>query len=177
MADVDAGAEPEDAGGAEEDGAEASGKKKKLIILAAAGVVGLVVIGGGTAFMLGLFDSGPAMPAPGTEMAEGDVPPARDVVFYDLPEVTVNLSTTGRATYLKVRISLEVADSDTVDMIEPFLPRVLDAFQVYLRELRPADLEGSAGLFRLKEELLRRINVAVYPARVDGVLFKEILVQ
>ena len=49
--------------------------------------------------------------------------------------------------------------------------------QGYLRELRPADLEGSAGLFRLKEELLRRINLSVYPAKVEGVLFKEILVQ
>ena len=63
------------------------------------------------------------------------------------------------------------------DQIQPYLPRILDAFQVNLRELRPADLEGSSGLFRLKEELLRRINTAVYPARVEGVLFKEILVQ
>jgi flagellar FliL protein len=50
-------------------------------------------------------------------------------------------------------------------------------FQVYLRELRPADLEGSAGTFRLKEELLRRVNMAVHPAKVDAVLFKELLVQ
>jgi flagellar FliL protein len=64
-----------------------------------------------------------------------------------------------------------------IDQIQPYLPRILDAFQIYLRELRPADLEGSAGLFRLKEELLRRINLSVYPAKVEGVLFKEILVQ
>ncbi|MEH0069583.1 flagellar basal body-associated FliL family protein [Pannonibacter sp. Pt2-lr] len=99
------------------------------------------------------------------------------MVFYDLPEMTVNLSTEGRATYLRVRIALEVADQAMVDRISPYLPRILDAFQIYLRELRPADLEGSAGLFRLKEELLRRINLAVHPAKVDGVLFKEILIQ
>lgn len=172
MTDVDAGAAEEvDV----EEGDEASGKKR-LIVIAAAAVVALCVIGGGAAFMLGMFDSAPA-PSRGLDASEADAPPARDVVFYDLPEVTVNLSTSGRATYLKVHISLEVADADMIDQIEPFLPRVLDAFQVYLRELRPADLEGSAGLFRLKEELMRRINVAVYPARVDGVLFKEILVQ
>lgn len=176
MADVDAGAEV----GEETDADEGDGAagKKKLIVIAAAALIGALIIGGGVSYMFGMFDGAPARQwAPDSEMSDMEVPPARDVVFYDLPEVTVNLSTTGRATYLKVHISLEVADDDMIDQIEPFLPRVLDAFQVYLRELRPADLEGSAGLFRLKEELLRRINVAVYPARVDGVLFKEILVQ
>lgn len=178
MTDVDAGAATEADGGAEDGAEEAPSKKKKLILFGGVGLVLLLAVGGGAAFMLGMFDSAPPAPAGEAAMPEGAVPPpSRDVVFYDLPEVTVNLSTTGRATYLKVRISLEVADADTVEAIEPFLPRVLDAFQVYLRELRPADLEGSAGLFRLKEELLRRINSAVYPARVDGVLFKEILVQ
>jgi flagellar FliL protein len=46
-----------------------------------------------------------------------------------------------------------------------------------MRELRAADLQGSAGLFRLKEELQRRVNIAVYPARVDDVLFKNVIVQ
>jgi flagellar FliL protein len=53
----------------------------------------------------------------------------------------------------------------------------VDAFQVYLRELRKSDLEGSAGIYRLKEELQRRVNVAIYPAQVESILFKEILVQ
>ena len=57
------------------------------------------------------------------------------------------------------------------------MPRVMDAFQTYLRELRPSDLEGSAGLYRLKEELTRRVNVAIAPSRVNAVLFKEIVVQ
>lgn len=46
-----------------------------------------------------------------------------------------------------------------------------------MRELRPSDLDGSAGMYRLKEELLRRVNMTVYPAKVDAVLFKELLVQ
>jgi flagellar protein FliL len=57
------------------------------------------------------------------------------------------------------------------------LPRVMDTFQVFMRELRPQDLEGSSGLYRLKEEMTRRVNVAVYPARVDAILFKELMVQ
>ena len=50
-------------------------------------------------------------------------------------------------------------------------------FQVYLRELRVEDLSGSAGVYRLKEELLARVNAAVEPINVTDVLFKEMLVQ
>ena len=32
-------------------------------------------------------------------------------------------------------------------------------------------------MYRLREELLRRVNLAVRPARVKDVLFKEMLVQ
>jgi flagellar FliL protein len=46
-----------------------------------------------------------------------------------------------------------------------------------MRELRSSDLTGSAGLFRLKEELTRRVNAAVSPNQVSAVLFKEIIVQ
>ena len=171
MSDAEQGAVEEiDADGS------APSKKKKLIVIVVA-VVLLLAVAGGAAFFLGVFDgSGSSTPQAG-EPGEAEFVPQKEVFFYDLPEVTVNLATQGQATYLKVQISLEVADQSVAEQIEPFLPRVMDAFQVYLRELRPVDLEGSAGLFRLKEELLRRINVAVYPARVDGVLFKEILIQ
>ncbi len=64
-----------------------------------------------------------------------------------------------------------------VRQIQPVMPRVMDAFQTYLRELRPGDLEGSAGLYRLKEELTRRVNIADRAGRINAVLFKEIVVQ
>lgn len=164
-----------EAAGESGEGGEGKGSgKKKLIIIVAAAVLVLLLGGGGAYFFL--FSGGDTSE---DAAAEGDVQPVapKPAVFYDLPEMTVNLSTEGRTTYLKVQIALEVKDNAMVDRITPYLPRILDAFQVYLRELRPADLEGSAGLFRLKEELLRRINSSVYPAHVESVLFKEILVQ
>jgi flagellar FliL protein len=91
----------------------------------------------------------------------------------------VNLSSTGedRAQFLKLSVSLELADEELLAIVEPRMARVRDAFQVYLRELRRSDLEGSAGIYRLKEELRRRVNLAIHPAQVDNILFKEILVQ
>ncbi|MBD8890414.1 flagellar basal body-associated FliL family protein [Roseibium litorale] len=169
MADEDAAA---DEGAEEGDGG--GGKKKKLILFGGIGLAVLLAAAGGAYYFL--MSGGSS--APQTDPAGGPAPEApKPAVFYDLPEMTVNLATDGRGTYLKVRIALEVRDKDMISQIEPYLPRILDAFQIYLRELRPADLEGSAGLFRLKEELLRRINLSVYPAKVEGVLFKEILVQ
>jgi flagellar protein FliL len=64
-----------------------------------------------------------------------------------------------------------------IEQITPIMPRVMDAFQTYLRELRPSDLDGSAGLYRLKEELTRRVNASIAPSRINAVLFKEIVVQ
>jgi len=106
--------------------------------------------------------------------------PARPTVvaYYPLPEILVNLRADGpRPVFLKLRISLELASNDDRQAVEKVMPRVVDTFQVYLRELRPEQLQGAAGMFRLREELLARVNAAVRPARVNDVLFTEMLVQ
>ncbi|MFH1805521.1 MAG: flagellar basal body-associated FliL family protein [Pseudomonadota bacterium] len=101
-----------------------------------------------------------------------------NVGFIDLPEILVNLNAgPGRQSYLKIRVSLEVADQLMVPQIEQIMPRIVDNFQVYLRELRPDDLAGSEGMFRLREELLLRVSAAAKPAKINDVLFKEMLVQ
>jgi flagellar FliL protein len=102
----------------------------------------------------------------------------RAAVFHDLPEMLVNLNTTGtRSTFLKITVSLELEKADDVPRIKEVMPRILDNFQVYLRELRLDDLRGSAGMYRLREELLARVNTAVAPVKVRDILFKEMLVQ
>jgi flagellar FliL protein len=142
-----------------------------------AGAVLLLLAGGGGfgAMKMGLLGKHGGAEAEEAKAAEGRV--KSSVSFVDLPEMTVNLDAGDRAQYLKVKIALEVAEQKLAQDIQPMMPRVLDTFQTYMRELRPADLEGSAGLFRLKEELTKRVNMAVYPAKVDAVLFKEIVVQ
>lgn len=150
----------------------APGKKglPRIALIGGGVAVLLIVIGAGGFF---LMQSGMFSGAPVEEVAEAPVP-----AFYDLPEITVNLNTDeGPAEYLRLKVALEVRDESMIAMIEPRMARVLDAFQVYLRELRRSDLEGSAGIYRLKEELQRRVNLAVYPASVENILFKEILIQ
>jgi flagellar FliL protein len=111
--------------------------------------------------------------------AENTAPPPKPPSYVEVPDMLVNLiGLPGeRVQYLKVKLVLEVKEEKQIEAIKPTLPRVTDIFQTYLRELRPADLNGSAGLFRLKEELTRRVNAAVSPNQVTAVLFKEVVVQ
>jgi flagellar FliL protein len=99
-------------------------------------------------------------------------------VFYDLPEMLVNLNSVGRRpSFLKIKVSLEIANEADVPHLEALKPRIVDNFQVHLRELRTEDLRGSAGIYRLREELLARVGAAVHPVKVKNVLFNEVLVQ
>ena len=99
--------------------------------------------------------------------------------FGDVPDMLVNLvgAPGERVQYLKLKLVLEVKEEKQVEAIKPALPRVTDLFQTYMRELRPSDLNGSAGLFRLKEELTKRVNLALAPNQVNAVLFKEVVIQ
>jgi flagellar FliL protein len=160
-------ADTEKADGADEAAAKPKGKLK--LIIAALGV--LVIVGGGAGWFFFLRHQG--------EQAHAEAPPPKPPSFVEVPDMLVNLAGNPgeRVQYLKVKIMLEVKEEKQAEAIKPNMPRVTDIFQTYLRELRPSDLNGSAGLFRLKEELTRRVNAAVSPNQVAAVLFKEIVVQ
>lgn len=169
MSDVaDNGSETEE--GAEE-APEGGGKLSGKVLVLYIGLPALLVLGVGGYFAMSMLG-----PTEEEQVAETQL--EKQVVFYDLPEILVNLSQREeRAQFLKIKVSLEVPDTSVSIALEPVLPRILDTFQVYLRELRADDIEGSAGVYRLKEELLRRVNLAIRPRKVDRVLFKEIIVQ
>lgn len=149
-----------------------SGKKLVLILVP----VLLFLIGGAGAFFTGALDG---LLGKGEESAAAESGEAAQVsVFMELPEMLVNLNGTGRkSNFLKLLVSLEVGSEADQAALQKVMPRIVDSFQVYLRELRVDDLQGSAGLQRLREELLLRVNAAAHPIEVRDVLFKEMLVQ
>ena len=173
-----------------EDGLGEEGKKKggkkKLIIIAAAAV--LLLAGGGA----GLFFSGllaPKTPVEADASAKGGDKAAKDAkdakedkdakpAYFSLGDILVNLNSDPKhPNFLKIKVSLELADEKDSPALEAMKPRIIDSFQVYLRELRIEDLRGSAGLYRLREELLLRVTEIAQPIRVRDVLFQEMLVQ
>lgn len=179
-----------------------SGKKLVLFIILPAV---LVLGGGGAAAYLLLFNKGgeqhaeadaghekeksghggggahgaegePGEPVPGpngTTIIYGD-----EVVFVALPEMLVNITgPDGRPAYLKLKLTLEAPNDETVTALGDHIPRLTDQFNGFLRELRTDDLSGSAGAYRLRLELLRRVNLVIAPMQINAVLIEEMLVQ
>jgi len=149
------------------------GNKKMLIIVAAAL---LLILGGGGAALYFLVLAKPAEPA---KTAASDIPATPpQVTYFEIPDLIVNIqSADGNPVYLKLSLSLELSTPEEKAGIQVLMPRIVDQFQGYLRELRPDDLKGSAGIMRVKEELLRRTNVAAAPYHVRDVLLKEMIIQ
>ena len=135
-----------------------------------------MLIGGATgAYFAGVFDNflGDEQQAEDTTaLAIGNV------AFYDLPEMLVNLSSGGNEnTYLRIVVSLEIEDPTIAPQLDALMPSIVENFQLYLREVPVEDLNGSAGLYRLKEELLVRVIAAVQPLQIKDVLFRDMSVQ
>ncbi len=182
-------------------------KKKPPMVLIAAALGAVVVLGGGgTGAYFVMFKKPPApMDAAAKAKAEKaekakkakagakdekkeggkpdpNAPVVKDgpdgVVFYTLPDVVVNMQTAdGRPSFLKLKLTLELPDHDTADVLNPNMPRLTDMFQVFLRELRPEDLAGSQGGYQLRTEILRRVNLVIAPSRANAVLIEEMLVN
>jgi flagellar FliL protein len=151
---------------------------KKMMMITSGGLLVLLLGGGGGAYFL----LGGHSEKAGTKVASAGapeiplVPP--QVTFMDMPDIVVNIQTAdGSSAYLKLSVSLELQAASEKAGMTVLMPRVVDQFQSYLRELRVDDLRGSAGVMRIKEELIRRVNAAAAPYGVRDVLLKEMIVQ
>lgn len=179
-----------------EDGEGAPAKKKftpKMMIIA--GVAAALVLGGGGTAGFMLLKPKPDEAHSGKKADKkkekekkgdkesgktlGEVREGPDgILFYTMPNVVVNMQTAdGRATFLKLKLTLEVPDQATVDLLEPNMPRLQDMFQTFLRELRPEDLQGSQGSYQLRMEIQRRVNLVIAPSKVNAVLIEEMLIN
>lgn len=152
--------------------AKKSGRRKLALT---AIPVGLLLAGGGlwlTGFLPGL---------PRKDDSAGTAAQANGVatpIYVDVPELVANLNTgTKKASYVKMTVRIEVMSPSDADKVRAEMPRVQDVVQTYLREMRPDELRGSAGVYRLREELLLRANAAVSPAKISDILFTQMLIQ
>ncbi len=166
----------EGAEGAAEGEGGLAGLGKKRIILAVGVVVLLLVVSVAAAFFGGMMGGGSE--EEGEEHGKKPVVGVPEVSYFEMDEFLVNLNVSGKQqSFLKMKVTLELPDAETKAMVEAKMPRIRDMFQIYLRELRTSDLQGSAGLQRLREELLLRINKILHPLKANDILFKEIIVQ
>ena len=153
-------------------------KKKILLLLLPIFLVIGSVVG---LYFSGIADSFFAMPsvdAGGEEEIQQDLEKPL-TVFFDVPEILVNLSARPgqKPIYFKIKVVLEMNSAADAEHAEKMLPRIIDSLQFYLREMRLEELQGSVGTYRLKEEIHGRLNRVLAPAKINEVLFKEILIQ
>lgn len=157
-----------------DEGGQKSGGKKKAFL----GVLLLMLLSGGGAgvYFSGILDDFKKTVAK-SEHPAAPPPPAHSV-YFDLPDMLVNLNTeASKPHFLKFRASLELESSIDASVLVPLQPRIIDKFQVYVRELRLDDLRANGGLRLLREELLTQVNDVVEPVKVRNVLFRNLLVQ
>lgn len=159
-----------------EDAADAPAKssgKRKLILIA---VPVVLLLAGAGLWFTGVLPHllGMEKHEEKTEESAKPVPPT----YIDIPEMVANLNSNAhKPSYVKLSARIEVPKPEDADKVKAALPRLQDMMQTYLREMRPEELRGSAGTYRLREELLVRANAAVAPAKVSDVLFTQMLVQ
>jgi flagellar protein FliL len=147
---------------------------RKMLILIAAAVALLLAAGAGlwfTGILPGLFG------LKKDEHAQHEAGKAGPPSYVDLPEMVANLNGARKPAYIKVLVRIEVAKAEDAEKVKAATPRLQDLFQTYLREIRPEELRGSAGAYRLREELIARANIAIAPSTISDVLFTQLLVQ
>lgn len=162
--------EDEAPAGAAAAAAQPKPRGRKLMLIVIAGLLVLLLAGGGGYFFF--FKKKEEVPA------EQKPPPAKTYVYYNLPGLVVNLQgPAGRLSVLKMTVSLELESAADVARVQAVMPRIVDYIQSYMRELRPEDLKGTAALLRARQELLARVTSAAPTAKVNDVLFQEIVLQ
>lgn len=152
------------------EGAVTPDKKKKMLMLAGAGVAVLGIVGGGAVFFLmGHSDEK-------VEETPTEIPV---VAIYDVPEINANLLSEDPTSqhFMKAKMAIELANGKDTENVGKLLPKLQDDWLGFLRQMRVADLQGSANLQRLKEGLLRRANQSLDPVAVKAVYIRELLVQ
>ena len=92
-------------------------------------------------------------------------------VFYDLPEVTVDVKGRDRNHKLRLKLNIELSGVDDMMVVQAMTPRLTNAVLSHIVELYVEEIEGSTGLYWLKEELLYRFNLVASPVKIKNLNF------
>ena len=96
--------------------------------------------------------------------------------FYPLETFEINLTPglSQNVKILKLKLSIELDDSVAMEDLVVNMPRIRDVIHTFLYGIRESDVENSASIHYLREELFIRINNVV---KIKSVLFENLVVQ
>lgn len=98
-------------------------------------------------------------------------------VIYDIPEIKTVIRNGDSPLSLRMRISLELTSIEDLKAVEAILSRITDVIIAHTIELNRNEIDGSMGLYWLKEELLYRINLSTHPVKIKTLNFKTFELQ
>ncbi len=98
-------------------------------------------------------------------------------VFFDLPEIKTSVKSNDGLHDLKIKITLELSNIEDLKVIEVIISKLNDVILGHVIELRLNELEGTEGLYWLKEELLYRLNLAASPVKIKDLNFSVFELQ
>jgi flagellar FliL protein len=157
--------------------AKPAGRSRKLMLVGGA-LTALLLAGGGGAYLLSGGSAAAHEKAATSDAEEAKGEKDKDPEPLDVPPMLVNLrSADGAAHFIKLHIMIEPGAAGTADELKKRLPELIDAYQPFLRELRPEDLAGSAAVYRIKEELMLRAAGTLGHDRVKDVLIQDLIQQ
>ena len=162
--------------GADAPAAKAKGKKPLVL-----GII-LAVLGGAGGFYAvssGLLFSDAAP----EDAEEGDFLPAmyedgetENVRFVRLAPIVVSLGPESRAKNLRFTAAIETV-AGAEDEVAALEPRILDVMNSYLRALEPGDIDAPDGLFLVRAQLTRRLQLVLGEDRMRDLLVMEFVLN
>jgi flagellar FliL protein len=102
--------------------------------------------------------------------------PLGDVAFVPVPTVVVPMGSGPRMRHLRFTAQLEVPPARAAE-VSHLMPRILDVLNGYLRAIDVADVEDRAGIFRLRAQMLRRVQIVTGEGRVTDLLITEFVLN
>ena len=179
MADKKTDDAPKDEADSDSNEPEAKGSKRRRAFILVALALVLCAVGGGAVYVFlnpdlsaGVIDLMPKDDEP----EEVEIPKKPE--FAKLSEIIADLrAPRGVTSFIRLKVSLQVATREEKSWIKNVEPRIVDAVQLYLRQQTRAAFTGDEGTLKARAELLAVINQAAKPVKIQGIYFKEFLVR
>ena len=109
--------------------------------------------------------------------AEENVDPDAPPIFIDLSDITVNLADTETSRFLRTKIKLEVRSEDDKAKVEAAMIKINDLVITNLASKEFKDIRSPQGKYKLKEELIYRLNKLIGGKPIKGFYFTEFVSQ
>lgn len=152
-----------------------------ILFLVGAGIaVGVMFLGLKLPFMSSPPPDAEAAAAPSPAPAEKPSPPkppAAKPTFVAVPPIVVNLADASGRRFIRLSVSVEVSSAEGETAVRENVPKIIDAFQLYLRSQSLESFNSVASLMQVRRDLLARLNRIDPRIEAKAVLFQDLIIQ